>query len=121
MKLRMMKLSLVAVAMLAVVSGSVRADALVDGTAYEQAAKQATALAGQLKQREQPQWLESGLRIVQSNEDCSAPGNQFSFATDIDGKLMACPGPHSKWTDAAPIVRVMHAASFSCGGGIPAC
>lgn len=115
----MMKLSVVAVAALALVSGSVQADALVDGTAYEQAAKQANAAADQLKQREKPQWLESGLRIVRAGEDCTAPKNQLSFATDISGKLMACAGPQDKWTDAAPILRVIDQASFSCGAGIP--
>ena len=106
---------------LCVVSGSVQADAVIDGTTTEQAVKQANAVVAVRKQREQPQWLESGLRIVQPNEDCSAPGHQLAFATDVNGKLMACPGPQSKWTDAAPIVRLMHEASFGCGGGIPAC
>lgn len=119
MKLHMMKLPGAAVAVLALVSGSVQADALVDGTAYEQAVKQANAAADQIKQRERPQWLESGLRIVRVGEDCSAPKNQLSFATDVNGKLMACGGPHDKWADAAPIVRVIDQASFSCGVGIP--
>ncbi|WP_254609921.1 hypothetical protein [Burkholderia lata] len=117
----MMRLSLVAIATLALVSGSVHADALVNGTAHEQEAKQATVAADQLNPREQPQWLASGLQIVQPHEDCSAPVGQFSFATDINGKLMACPGPHSQWIDAEPILRIMHAASFSCGSGIPVC
>lgn len=110
-----------AIVALALASGSVQAGAPVDRTTYEHAAPQATVAADQLEPREQPQWLEAGLRIVRPSENCSAPGGQFSFATDINGKLMACPGPHSQWVDAEPILRIMHAASFSCGSGIPAC
>jgi hypothetical protein len=119
MKSIMLTLPAFFAATLCVASGSVQAGAFIDGTATEQAVKQANAAVADLKQREQPQWLESGLRIVQSNEDCSAPGNQLAFATDINGKLMACSGPQSKWTDAAPIVRAIDQASFSCGAGIP--
>jgi hypothetical protein len=100
-------------------TGAAQADALIDGAAYEQAVKGANAVADQLKQHEKPQWLESGLRIVRAGEDCSAPKNELSFAPDIDGKLMTCAGPQGKWTDAAPIVRAIDQASFSCGAGIP--
>jgi hypothetical protein len=119
MTLHKMKLTVAAAAALALVSGSVHADASVDGTAYEQEVKQANAAADQIKQGERQQWLESGLQIVRVGEDCSAPKNRLSFATDANGKLMTCGGPHDKWADAAPIVRMIDQASFSCGAGIP--
>jgi hypothetical protein len=112
--------NVLAAASLAFVTSSAFAQVLgIDTSASAQAVKQANAGVAQVNQRERPQWLEAGLHIVHQNEDCSAPEKQLAFATDMTGKLMACVGPQSKWTDAAPFVRLMYDASFSCGAGIP--